>query len=128
MNPPATEIDLLYDGACPLCKREINFLSRRNGEGRVGFVDITADDFDAARYGLTLRDVHAQMHGILPDGSIVRGMEVFRRAYRALGIGWVMAPTGWPILRPIFDMLYRGFAKVRPRLQRRNCEDDRCAV
>ena len=30
------------------------------------------------------------------------GMAVFRLAYRAVGLGWLVAPTGWPLLRPLF--------------------------
>lgn len=90
-------------------------------------VDITAPGFDPARYGATMDELMGQVHAVAPDGSMVTGMEVFRRAYRAIGLGWLLAPTGWPVLRPIADRLYRWFARVRPRLQRRDsCPDGRC--
>jgi predicted DCC family thiol-disulfide oxidoreductase YuxK len=56
---------------------------------------------------------------------------VFREAYAAVGLGWLVAPTGWPILRPLFDVGYRWFARNRVRLGRifgRRCEDGRCAI
>ena len=46
------------------------------------------------------------------------GRAVVRQAYRAVGLGWILAPTGWPVLRPVFDWLYLGFARYRVRLGR----------
>jgi hypothetical protein len=44
---PSWKIKLLYDGECPLCLREVNFLQKRDaGRGLVAFVDIAAENFD----------------------------------------------------------------------------------
>jgi predicted DCC family thiol-disulfide oxidoreductase YuxK len=67
------------------------------------------------------------IHGVLEDGTLVTGMEVFRGAYRAVGLGWVLAPTGWTLFRPFFDLLYRSFARHRLRLTGR-CADERCVT
>ncbi len=53
------------------------------------------------------------IHGVFPDGRIVRKVEAFRQAYRAVGLGWLLAPTGWPVLRWVFDGLYALFARYR---------------
>ena len=43
------EIKLLFDGACPLCVREVNFLKRKDGDrGLIKFIDIAAEDYDPA--------------------------------------------------------------------------------
>lgn len=126
MNDPR-RITMLYDGRCPLCCREVRLLRRHRRGDRLAFEDITVEGFEASRYGVTERDAHARMHAVLPDGRVVVGMDAFRHVYRAIGLGWVVAPTGWPLLRPIFDMLYSGFARVRPRLQRGRCDDGACA-
>jgi hypothetical protein len=34
-----------------------------------------------------------RIHAILPDGTIVKDIEVFRRLYEAVGLGWVYAVT-----------------------------------
>jgi len=104
---------LLYDGQCPLCRREVQWLQRRNRDGRLAFEDISAPDFDPSRYGVTAEEVMGVMHGVFPDGRIVRRVEVFRQAYRAVGLGWLLAPTGWPGLRWISDWGYRVFARHR---------------
>lgn len=36
------------------------------------------------------------IHAVLPDGSTVKGVEVFRRVYDAIGLGWVYAGA-WPL-------------------------------
>jgi predicted DCC family thiol-disulfide oxidoreductase YuxK len=114
-------IAVLYDGDCPLCTREARWWERLDrGRGRVELVDIAAPDFDAQRYGLTQEDVMAQIHAILPDGTVLTGMAVFRKVYAALGWGWLVSPTGWWPLKPIFDALYRWFARNRLRLTGRS--------
>ena len=122
---------ILIDGDCPLCRHEANLLRRLDrGRGRLELVDITSGDFDASRYGRTMDDVMGTIHGVKADGSLVTGMEVFRRAYQAVGWGWLWAPTGWPILKPVFDAAYRFFARHRLRLtgRRGECADGSCKL
>lgn len=128
---PNQPMRLLIDGECPLCRREGAFLMRLDrNRGRLQLIDITEPDFDAADYGATQDDVMGSIHARTPDGRIVTGMEAFRHAYRAVGLGWLLAPTGWPVLRPIFDAFYRWFARNRLRLTGRpdECETGRCKV
>jgi predicted DCC family thiol-disulfide oxidoreductase YuxK len=124
-------VRVLYDAECPLCRREIEMLRRRDrGRGRIDFEDIAAPGFDAGRYGLDQPTVVARIHAVLPDGSVIEGVEVFRRAYAAVGLGWLVAPTRWPILRIGFDAAYRVFARNRLRWTGREeaCSDGSCAV
>lgn len=125
------EIRVLYDGECPLCVREIGMMRRLDrGRGRVDFEDIAAPGFDAGRYGTTLPELMARIHGVLPEGAMVEGVEVFRRAYAAVGFGLLLAPTRWPLVRPIADAAYRWFARNRLRLTGRGevCTSDRCSL
>jgi predicted DCC family thiol-disulfide oxidoreductase YuxK len=116
-------IKVLYDGACPLCRREADLWRRLDrGRGRIALEDVGSPDFDATKYGLTYEQAMGQIHGILPSGAVVRGMEVFRRAYAAVGCGWLLAATSWPLLRPLFDRGYRWFARNRLRLTGREGE------
>jgi predicted DCC family thiol-disulfide oxidoreductase YuxK len=126
---PQWRVKLLYDGACPICRREVAWLKRRDREGNLAAEDITDPRFDPARYGLTREEVMGVVHGILPDGRVVRRVEAIRQAYGAIGLGWLVAPTRWPLVRWGLDCLYGIFARHRVALGRRlggACESRRC--
>ena len=108
---------MLYDGACPLCSREVLNLHRRRPEA-IEAVDISAGDFDAASLGMEANQLQAAMYGIRPDGTITVGMETLREGYRLAGIGWVIGWTGWWPVRPAADACYRRFARNRMRISR----------
>jgi predicted DCC family thiol-disulfide oxidoreductase YuxK len=62
---------------------------------------------------------------------VIEGMPAIRAAWRAAGLGWVMAPTGWPVLRWLCDLGYLVFARYRVPLGRlfgRKCAGGSCAV
>jgi len=121
------DIEVFYDGACPLCMREIRLLQGRDRRHRIRFVDIAADGFDATSVGLTWEALMARIHGRLPDGTLVEGVEVFRRLYTAIGLGRLVALTRLPGIRQLLDLAYRVFAKNRLRLTGR-CVDGACKL
>jgi len=125
------EFTLLYDSKCPFCKLEVEWLQKRDGKGRLGAIDIAAEGFDAAHFGLSNELVHARLHGVQADGTVLEGMPAIRAAWRAAGLGWVMAPTGWPVLRWFADLGYIVFARYRVPLGRlfgRRCNEDACSA
>lgn len=126
------EFVFLYDGDCPICQKEVAWLRWKNKQGRLGFQDINAEDFDASMFGKTHDDLMAEIHGIYSDGTIIKGIDVFYAAYKAVGLGWLMAPLRWPLLKPLFETLYRLFARNRLRLGRllakQTCEKGNCKM
>ena len=112
---PQWKIKLLYDGECPLCVREVNFLQKRDrGRGLVSFVDIAEDDYDPTENGgVDFATAMGRIHAVLADGSVIQNVEVFRRVYEILGIGWIYAATKWPIIGPVVDALYGIWADWR---------------
>ena len=64
---------LLYDGECPLCRREVNWFCRRAPEA-INAVDISLSDFDSTAFGLNEDAVHRELHGIKPDGGVTVGI------------------------------------------------------
>jgi len=113
MNHANYPLTLFYDAACPVCSLEMDHLRSRDVAGKLIFIDIAAPGFDAAPYGATAADVDGEIHGLRPDGTMLRGVEVLRLAYAAVGLGWVLRPTGWAPLKPLFDVGYRAFARHR---------------
>ncbi len=122
------DIEVLYDGDCPLCVREIRMLQRWDRKrGRIRFTDIAAPGFDASAIGITHEQLMAEIHGRLPDGTWVTGVEVFRRLYAAVGLGAPVAVTRLPGVSHALEAGYRVFARNRLRLTGR-CDDGACAV
>lgn len=119
-TPQATDwqIKLLYDGDCPLCVREVNFLQKKDaGRGRVAFVNIADDAYDpAANGGVSFEAAMGRIHAVLRDGTVLQNVEVFRRVYDLLGMGWIYAPTQWPVLGTLVDWVYGVWADWRLRL------------
>lgn len=111
-------LTLLYDAACPVCSLEMDHLRTRNEAGRLCFVDISAPGFDPAPYGASLADMNAEIHALAADGRLMRGVQVLRLAYEAVGLGWVMRPAGWGPLRGVADSAYRVFARHRRPISR----------
>jgi predicted DCC family thiol-disulfide oxidoreductase YuxK len=112
------QIKLLYDGQCPLCLREVNFLRKRDaGRGRVVFVDVADDHYQPADHGnIDFETAMGRIHALLPDGTTVKNVEVFRRTYEILGLGWVYAVTKLPLIGSLADWLYGLWADWRLRL------------
>lgn len=112
----APELTVWFDGACPLCKREIAYIRRLDRRGAIWFEDVSlpgsACPIDR---GALLARFHAQAAG----GPIVSGAAAFAAmwcAIPALRLLGELART--PVLLWAFERLYRIFLRVRPALQR----------
>ncbi len=125
--PTHRDIEVFYDGDCPLCVREIDWLRRKDKHGRIEFTDIASERFDPRSTGVDQQTLMARIHGRLPDGSIVSGVEVFRRMYDAVGWKLPVAATRLPVVRQLLDVAYGVFARNRLRLTGR-CSDGKCVV
>lgn len=115
------QIKLLYDGECPLCLREVNFLKHKDGgRGLVAFVDIADPGYDPALHGgIDYATAMQRIHAVTPDGSVLQNIAVFRRIYQVLGMGWVYAFSDWPILGAWADAVYGVWARWRLKLTAR---------
>ena len=111
-------LTLLYDAHCPVCALEMDHLRSRNDKGLLVFVDISAAGFDPSLFGVTLAAMDAEIHARRADGQVIRGVQVLRLAYEAVGLGWVLRPTGWPPLRSLSNAGYRVFARHRRTISR----------
>ena len=69
-----------------------------------------------------------RIHAINSSGEVLKDVRVFREAYRLVGLGWVYAPTTWPVLGPFVDELYRLWARWRLFFTRRPSLDQLCKL
>jgi predicted DCC family thiol-disulfide oxidoreductase YuxK len=120
-----SQLEVFFDGDCPLCTKEIAFVRRLDTKSRVLFTDIAAPGFDAASIGRTQDDLMARIQARTADGSFVDGVEVFRQMYAAVGLSPIVALTRLPGITQLLDAGYVWFAKNRLRLTGR-CDDGTC--
>ncbi len=104
-----------YDGACPLCIREIRLMRRLDQRHAIEFVDVTTSEGCPLDPETLLKRFHARER----NGDLVSGAAAFAAMWRAIP---VLRPLGlavrWQPLQNLLEMLYLQFLRLRPRLQR----------
>ena len=122
------DLNIIYDSKCNVCKLEIDFLRKRDmrvneDRPRLKFTDLEGETgpynpHDPANGGVDYATGMSAMKGVTATGEVYTGVPVFRRAYQAVGLGWLFTVTTWPGISWIADRLYDLFAKYRTRLTR----------
>jgi predicted DCC family thiol-disulfide oxidoreductase YuxK len=112
------KLTMFYDGLCPLCQAEIQFLSGRNHAGLLTFVDINSDQYSPNEVGVSCDQALASMCAQYENGELIQGVEVFSAAYKRANLpklAWIFSR---PLLRPFWNTGYRLFAKHRHAISR----------
>jgi predicted DCC family thiol-disulfide oxidoreductase YuxK len=105
---------VLYDGGCPLCRREIDHYRRIDTDNRLIWADITRENRLLADLGVSHRQVMERLHVLGADGNWRTGafafVEIWSRLpfYRRLA-GLLRRSH----LTPLLDRLYAPFARWR---------------
>ncbi|MBU7579532.1 MAG: DUF393 domain-containing protein [Porphyrobacter sp.] len=109
-------VKVWYDGACPLCQREIALMRRLDKGAAITFVDVAAEGDPACP--IDRAQLLARFHAE-EDGVVHSGAAAFAAMWRAI-----------PLLRPLgllarnrsvlrmLEAAYVRFLRLRPRLQR----------
>lgn len=104
-----------YDGACPLCSREIAAYQRARGGDRLLWVDAAGCSADALGPQLDREQALARLHVRLPDGRVLSGARAFVAIWQRLpafrGLAWLARLPGATL---VMEVLYRLFLAVRP--------------
>ena len=115
-SDPAAACAIYYDGACPICSREIALYQRLSeGEAdRPAFENIAMANAVLPE-GVTHEAALARLHVRLGSGEVVSGAAAFIAVWRAtprfrlLGRVASIPPLPW-----LLEQAYRGFLRVRP--------------
>ncbi len=111
-------LTVFYDGACPLCTREIGFYKTRRGADAISWIDVSNASPGEVAPGLTKDEALARFHVMKPEGTLVSNGRAFAElwaalpGYRLIGRIAKTAPIAW-----FLDRAYSGFLRLRPRLQ-----------
>jgi predicted DCC family thiol-disulfide oxidoreductase YuxK len=107
-------VTVWFDSTCPLCTREITLMRRLDRRGAIRFID-ACDPTSACP--VDRADILARFHAE-QGGRLLSGAAAFAAMWRAIP---VLRPlgllAGWAPVTPLFEKAYRGFLRLRPRLQ-----------
>ena len=124
MNEPveqAPPLTVLYDGACPLCRREIGIyrgLRPLRSDSPVCFADVNDTALELP-LGTTREQLLARFHVRGHDGRLLSGAQAFLALWAALpGWRWLALAGRLPGAAWVMERSYRLFLRWRPALQR----------
>jgi len=122
------KLTIFFDGGCPFCKREVDYLQSRNQKGYLSFIDINSSNFSLdSKYGITYKQAMERIHALKSDGTLIKDIKVFQESYGLIGLGWIYAPTKIPIFDKFFEFVYGIWAKYRLKLTFRPSIEQLCA-
>ena len=109
-------VTVWYDGACPLCIREIALMRKLDRRNAITFTDVASPTTSCPiDRQLMLERFHAS-----ENGQLLSGTAAFAAMWRAIP---VLRPIGLlarvPGVLAILEALYIQFLKVRPYIQKR---------
>lgn len=111
----AAAVTVWFDGACPLCLREIALMRRLDRRGAIAFVDVASPD---AVCPIDQRELLARFHA-RENGVLLSGAAAFAAMWRAIPVLKLLGVAARnPVILKGLEWLYLRFLVVRPRLQR----------
>ena len=120
VTPPVPEsppLTVLYDGACPLCRREIGLYRGLQSRAPLCFADVN-DSALPLPPGTTRAQLLARFHVRQSDGHLLSGAQAFLALWAALpGWRWLARAGRLPGAAWALERLYRLFLRGRPALQ-----------
>ena len=101
---------LFFDGQCPLCTKEIQWLQKHQ-QGTLHFKDIhtlKGDEYPPSKEAM-LRKLHL----LTKDQKWIFGLDATASAWSHTPYGYLIAPLRWPVIKYIADKTYQQWAKKR---------------
>ena len=100
------KLTFLFDGGCPLCLRETNFLKKRDTLNQIAFIDINSKDYDQSLFNdISYSEAMSNLHVIIENGEIIKGLDVLAYSYELVGLGWVYYPLKIKLLSPLLRLV-----------------------
>jgi predicted DCC family thiol-disulfide oxidoreductase YuxK len=129
-SPDHPQTIVYYDGWCNACIKSADLFTKLDrNRGLLICVDFRSDDPLIKHAGANLQTLAASLHTLTPDGTLHAGPAAIRQAFNQLGNNHAAAWTAWPIIKPVFDLGYRIFARNRLRwFANHKCKDGSCTI
>ena len=112
------KLRVFFDGACPLCKREIRVYQDADTTGQIDWVDISRVE-PLRNLPLPVSTLLARFHVQTSEGELISGARGFIQMWRHLPKWrWLAIICSTPGLPSLLELSYRGFLMIRPMIQR----------
>jgi predicted DCC family thiol-disulfide oxidoreductase YuxK len=116
-----TRLKVYYDGACPVCSREIDYYRRSEAEPSIEWIDASQAGAESLGPALTRESALRRIHVRRADGSLASGAAAFVEIWRSLPrLRWLARLIGTPPLLWAAEGAYRLFLAIRPLWRRNN--------
>lgn len=109
----SSNLKFLYDGECPICKREVCFLQSKGNQSKVKFIDITSKEFLAVHNTIDYQTAMSQIHAIDSKGNLLVGIPAFAAVYARCQLLVTSTLLRIPFIESTLKPLYKLFAKYR---------------
>lgn len=114
-NASANALCVYFDGACPVCSREIALYKGLAGGHTIDWIDVSRADAQTLGPGLTPDAALARLHARQANGQLVSGAAAFVAVWQRLpAFAWAARLARLPGALPLLELGYRIFLKVRP--------------
>lgn len=117
--PPRAALTVFYDGACPLCRREIGLYRGQAGAEALSFIDVATAPPEALPAATSQTQLLSRLHVADEDGRLLSGAAAFFALWQRLPAWrWLGRLGRVPAIVRAAEWGYRGFLRLRPALQR----------
>ncbi len=111
-------LTVMFDGSCPLCRREVGLYQGLEPLQPLRWLDISAETItfaDPTEKSRFMSRFHVQQ----ADGKLLSGAQAFIALWLQLpGWCWLGRAASLPGATPLLEWVYVSFLRIRPALQR----------
>jgi predicted DCC family thiol-disulfide oxidoreductase YuxK len=114
-NRPQITCTVYFDGACPLCSKEIAHYQQCRGAETIDWVDVSQCEESELGPQLQRSQALAQLHARDTNGNLVFGAAAFVMLWQQLpALRWLSVYLKQPWMLWVLNRLYQVFLILRP--------------
>ncbi|MBC3863174.1 DUF393 domain-containing protein [Undibacterium jejuense] len=114
-STPRNSCTVYFDGACPICSKEIATYQKLKGGEQIKWIDASVCNEQELGTTLDRPAALARLHVRDASGNLVHGAAAFVEMWKHLpALSWITPLLSNRFALSILDLLYNFFLRVRP--------------